>query len=103
MRNARAKALKGYKTKGYSWSKSIKSFKKTGVFKTRSGGGGHDAGYKWADRVGIDHDSKQRRYGKNSPSFDEGVYKYKQDTRAKALQNRVNEANDMYQRLKKSK
>lgn len=38
---------------------------------------GHDAGEKWGEAKGIDPMSRVRKYSKNSPSFDEGVYKYK--------------------------
>jgi hypothetical protein len=48
-------------------------------------GSGHRAGEKWGLEKEIDPDSTVRRYGKNSPSFDEGVYQYKQSAKAKAL------------------
>ena len=64
---------KGYNRRGYSWGKSQKRFRKTGFFRTVSGGSGHEAGQKWGNAKGIDPDSQQRRYSKNSPSFDEGV------------------------------
>lgn len=69
----------GYNRRGYKWSKSVKSFKKTGVFKVVKNGSGHDAGYKWGNAKDIDPESRVRRYGKNSPSFDEGVYLSKRD------------------------
>lgn len=68
----------GYKRKGYSWNKSIKSYKKTGYFKVVKSGAGHDAGFRWAEAKQIDPNSNVRRYSKNSPSFDEGVYRYKE-------------------------
>lgn len=73
----------GYKRKGYNFNKSVKNFKKTGTFKVVKDGSGHDAGYKWAAAKGIDANSKMQRYSKNSPSFDEGVYKYKQEQLSK--------------------
>lgn len=42
-----------------------------------SKGGGHRAGYKWAESKGIDPHSRIKKYSKNSPSFDEGVWQYK--------------------------
>lgn len=75
---------KGYKRKGYNWHKSIREYKRTGIFNTVDRGSGHAAGYDWAKRKAIDPDSKERRYSKNSPSFDEGVYKYKQEEKAKS-------------------
>lgn len=75
---------KGYRRRGYNWHKSIAGYKKTGTFKNVSKGEGHAAGYKWAASKGIDPNSKERRYSKNSPSFDEGVYKYKQEMLSKA-------------------
>lgn len=74
----------GYKRKGYNWHKSIANYKKTGTFKTVKDGSGHNAGYNWASAKEIDPSSKQRRYSKNSPSFDEGVYKYKQEAKTKS-------------------
>lgn len=68
----------GYNRKGYNFNKSVKTYKKTGFFKTVKSGSGHDAGYRWAESKGIDPGSKEKRYSKNSPSFDEGVYAYKQ-------------------------
>lgn len=73
----------GYKRKGYSWNKSIKAYKKSGVFKVVKSGSGHDAGFRWAEAKGIDPQSSVRRYSKNSPSFDEGVYRYKDTQRQK--------------------
>lgn len=69
----------GYQRKGYKWSKSIKRFKKTGTFKNVWQGQGHAAGEEWGTKKNIDPNSQQRRYSKNSPSFDEGVYKSKQE------------------------
>lgn len=69
----------GYQRKGYNWAKSIKRFKKTGAFKNVAQGQGHAAGEEWGNKKNIDPNSQQRRYSKNSPSFDEGVYKSKQE------------------------
>lgn len=74
----------GYKRKGYNFHKSIKEYKRTGVFNTIDRGSGHAAGYDWAKKKGIDPNSKIQRYSKNSPSFDEGVYKYKQEAKAQS-------------------
>lgn len=74
----------GYKRKGYNFNKSVKSYKKTGYFKTVKNGSGHDAGFRWAEAKKIDPQSHQKRYSKNSPSFDEGVYRYKDTQRQKA-------------------
>lgn len=76
-RYGRSKSKVGYNRKGYNFNKSVKAYKKTGLFKTIKGGSGHDAGYRWAQAKGIDPNSQVKRYSKNSPSFDEGVYGYK--------------------------
>ena len=64
----------GYNRRGYKWSKSIKKYKQTGKFRYVKSGEGHRAGENWGDAKDIDPTSAQRRYSKNSPSFDEGVY-----------------------------
>lgn len=94
MATSRSKALVGYKAryassgnKVYNRSKSLKQYKRTGFFKVKKDGSGHDAGTKWAEQKGIDPTSRTWRYGKNSPSFDEGVYAYKQSAKSKALEN----------------
>lgn len=69
-----AKKMVGYQRKGYSWGKSISKYKKTGKFKYVKSGEGHRAGENWGDAKEIDPESQTRRYSKNSPSFDEGVY-----------------------------
>ena len=84
MSTSKSSALKGYKA-GYNRSKSIKYFKKTGSFRNRKDGSGHKAGEDWAERKGIEPTSRVQRYSKNSPSFDEGVYKYKQSAKSRAL------------------
>lgn len=40
-------------------------------------GSGHAAGRDWGEKKGIDPSSKMKKYSKNSPSFDEGVWQYK--------------------------
>lgn len=74
----------------YSRKTSINRFKKTGKFTYRGigakKGSGHEAGRKWGEAKGIDPSSRVRKYSKNSPSFDEGVYQYK--SRKKALENK---------------
>ncbi len=94
----KSQALKGDKGRDsvshrtYSRKTSINRFKRTGKFTyrgTRIGkriiyGLGHKAGENWAAKKSIDPNSKVRKYSKNSPSFDEGVYKYKM-SKSKAL------------------
>lgn len=72
-----AKKMVGYKAKSYSRPKAVKFYKKHGYFKARVNGEGHAAGRDWGQKKGIDPDTRQRRYSKNSPSFDEGVQEYK--------------------------
>ena len=98
----KSKALRkkvGYKARDsishrtYSRKTSINRFKKTGNFTyrgTKIGGKviyglGHKAGENWAESKQIDPKSQVRKYSKNSPSFDEGVYKYKESAKSKAL------------------
>ncbi len=69
----------------YNWSTSVKRYKKTGTFANRIDGSGHRAGERWANQKKIDPESRVQKYGKNSPSFDEGVYLYKTASKAKAL------------------
>lgn len=84
--------MKGLTARGQAMRRfraGVKYYKKHGVFRTRSknkGGSGHDAGYKWGEAKGIDPTSRVRKYSKNSPSFDEGVYKYKQNAKSRALE-----------------
>lgn len=84
-----AALLKGYQNKNYNRSESIAEFKKTGFFKTKDTGAGHDMGYNWAKQNSIDYKDRKRKYSRNSPSFDEGVYAYKHDSRQEALKNRM--------------
>ena len=75
----------------YNRSVALSRYKKTGTFKPtyvgkgRLRGSGHQAGEKWGNEKEIDPESKVTRYGKNSPSFDEGVYMYKESAKSKAL------------------
>lgn len=79
--------LKGYKARDsvthrkYSFKTAISRFKRTGKFTYRGvgkmKGSGHKAGEEWGAKKGINPKSRVTRYSKNSPSFDEGVYKYK--------------------------
>lgn len=99
--NSKTKILRGYKARDsishrtYSRKTSLNRFKKTGKFTYRGTkvgnkiiyGLGHAAGENWGAAKGIDPNSTTRKYSKNSPSFDEGVYKYKISAKAKALQN----------------
>lgn len=71
--------------KKYSREKSLSYRNRTGYFKTKIDGGGHTQGYKWAESKGISHTDRKRKYGSNSPSFDEGVYEYKKKSREEAL------------------
>ncbi len=100
---SKSKALKGYQARDsvshrtYNRKTSINRFNKTGNFtyrgtKTKRGtvyGLGHAAGEKWGESKQIDPSSRVTKYSKNSPSFDEGVYKYKQSAKSKALQNNM--------------
>jgi hypothetical protein len=93
--STKSRALKGYKGRDsgthrtYDFAASIKRFKKTGQFvyrgKGTQKGSGHIAGERWADAKEIDPESTNTKYSKNSPSFDEGVFKYKQSAKGKAL------------------
>ncbi len=98
----KSKALKGYKGRDpishrqYNRKTAINRFKKTGNFTyrgTKVGGKivyglGHAAGENWAEKKQIDPKSRATKYSKNSPSFDEGVYKYKQSAKSKALEDK---------------
>lgn len=100
MPTKRSQALKkGYKGRDpishrkSSRAKQAKRFKTTGKYTyrgTKIGGKviyglGHAAGENWAAQKGIDPTSRIQKYSKNSPSFDEGVAKYKQSAKSKAL------------------
>src|SRR5690242_19971680 len=94
--NPLQKALKGYKGRDpISHRKSNLSVQyrrfKSGTLTFRGKGSlqgsGHKAGEEWGEKKQIDANSPARRYSKNSPSFDEGVWQYKTKSRAKALLN----------------
>lgn len=55
----------------FSRKKVSKNFKYRGKGAKR--GSGHKAGENWGDAKDIDPESSERKYSKNSPSFDEGV------------------------------
>lgn len=48
-------------------------------------GSGHAAGEKWGEQKGIDPNSQVLKYSKNSPSFDEGVWTYKKNSKNQAI------------------
>lgn len=99
----KSRALKGYKGRDkishrtYSRKTSINRFKRTGKFNfvgTKKGGKiiyglGHKAGEEWGEKKDINPKSITRKYSKNSPSFDEGVFQYKEGVKKKALKNVV--------------
>ena len=68
-------------------------FKKTGEFTYRGTkvhgkiiyGLGHRAGENWGDAKDIDPTSPVTKYSKNSPSFDEGVWKSKKKRMAEKI------------------
>lgn len=62
----------------YNRKASLRHFKKTGKFRTVGNGSGHKAGEHWGNAKDIDPNSRIRKYSKNSPSFDEGVWLSKQ-------------------------
>lgn len=73
-----------YKTvpkKKYDRDNSINYRKKSGYFKTKIDGGGHDAGFKWATKQfregNLEPTTRKKKWGRNSPSFDEGFYEAK--------------------------
>ena len=67
----------------YDFNTAINRYEKTGHFNYVSDGRGHRAGESWAAQKNIDPEDPNYRYGKNSPSFDEGVYKYKKEAQSK--------------------
>lgn len=66
----------------YNFHASIRRYKRTGQILFKGNGSGHMAGEKWGDDKNIDPTSRVRKYSKNSPSFDEGVYLSKQKRKA---------------------
>lgn len=99
MATTKSRALKGYQGRDvishrrYSFKTATNRFKRKGEFTlrgTRIGktivyGLGHKAGEQWGKEKQIDPESLNTKYSKNSPSFDEGVYKYKESKKQKAL------------------
>ncbi len=81
--------LKGYEQrlktdqgrKKYKREDSIAYRKRTGYFKAKIDSMGHNQGFMWAKKKKIDPSDRHRKYGMNSPSFDEGVYEYKMKKR----------------------
>jgi len=68
--------------------KRFKTGKITYRGKGKLKGSGHAAGRAWGEAKGIDPSSRVKKYSKNSPSFDEGVWQYKQSSHEKALSNK---------------
>lgn len=101
MKTSKSKAI-GYQARDagthrrYDFSKSIKRYKNTGKIYYRgvgsAKGSGHKAGEKWGEDKEIDPKSTVRRYSKNSPSFDEGVYLYKEKVKSKAILNKQDDS-----------
>lgn len=99
MKTSKSRALKGYQGRDpishrtYNFKTATKRYKKTGNLiyrgKGAAKGSGHRAGEQWGEAKRIDPDSDETKYSKNSPSFDEGVYQYKQRAKNKALMKQV--------------
>lgn len=101
MSSSKSKTLKGYAGRDsishrkYNLKTALNRFKKTGKFTYRGTkvgnkvifGLGHKAGENWGTSKEIDPESAVTKYSKNSPSFDEGVIKYKMEAKKKALIN----------------
>ena len=85
--------VKGYKARDsgthrqYNFKGSVRRFKRTGrwTYRGHPPGLGHAAGRRWGEAKHIDPYSSIQIYSNNSPSFDEGVYNYKQSAKSKAL------------------
>lgn len=80
-----------YKTvpkKKYNRDTSQAYREKTGFYKTKINGMGHTAGFKWAESKDIDPKERRRKYGNNSPSFDEGVHEFKRYLKEQALKSK---------------
>lgn len=92
---SKSRALKGYKGRDsvshrkYSFKTATNRYQRTKKFTYRGKGSlkgsGHRAGESWGAQKSIDPESRVRKYSKNSPSFDEGVWKYKEGAKRKAL------------------
>lgn len=93
MKKVGYKARDSVSHRTYNRAASIRRMKKTGNFTYRGTkignkviyGLGHKAGENWGDAKDIDPKSQVRKYSKNSPSFDEGVYKSKQKRMAEKM------------------
>ena len=96
---SKSKALKGYLARDpishrkSSRVKQAKRFRTTGKMTYRGKGvlkgSGHRAGENWGAAKEIDPNSRIQKYSKNSPSFDEGVKKYKMAAKSEALKNKM--------------
>jgi len=70
----------------------LRRFKKGNITYRGKGklkGSGHAAGRAWGAAKEIDPKSQVKKYSKNSPSFDEGVWQYKASSHEKALQSKI--------------
>ncbi len=83
-----AETLKTVPKLKYDRDKSLAYRERTGFFKTKIDSGGHTAGYKWAKKQEVSPKERKRKYGRNSPSFDEGVHEFKMRTRQAALESK---------------
>ena len=95
--------LAGYKGRDpvshrtYNRGASLRRFQKTGKFTYRGTkvgkkivyGLGHKAGENWGNEKNIDPNSQVRKYSKNSPSFDEGVWKSKMERKKKDMASKM--------------
>jgi hypothetical protein len=83
--------LKGYEQrlktdqdrKKYNREDSLAYRKRTGYYRTKIDSMGHHQGFLWAKKKKIDPLDRHRKYGLNSPSFDEGVHEYKMRLKSK--------------------
>lgn len=90
--------VKGYKgrdphshrqTKLRTLVKRFKTGKITYRGKGKLRGSGHAAGRDWGEKKGIDPSSRTLKYSNNSPSFDEGVWQYKQRKQGEASERKT--------------
>ena len=85
IRKSMAKKI-SYKTQGRFRRKEKQVYHKKGAVSTRKPrGSGHRAGEGWGEAKQIDPESAERKYSKNSPSFDQGVRNYKAKAHNKAV------------------
>ena len=78
-------AISHRKTSLYALARRFKRSGPTYRGKGKLKGSGHAAGREWGENKGIDPSSQVKKYSKNSPSFDEGVWQYKA-SKGKALE-----------------